>query len=122
MNDRCDSENTASLASMSDDQSFLRSQNVWILIPLAALSIPIIAVLNDKAWLGWVLGAVAIITALTVAGKSLMNHRHSLRLKEIEAQERLARTEHEHLASAQRILELDDVQERLKASEPPTPA
>ena len=107
---------------MSENQSFLRSSNVWVLIPLAALSIPILAVLSNTSWIGWVLGAVATITALTISAKSLMNHRHRLRLKEIEAQERVARIEHEHLTSAQRILELDDVQERLRRQEPPTPA
>ena len=106
---------------MSEPESFFRSDNVWVLIPLAALSIPILAIMKDTSWIGWVFGAVALVTALTVATRSLMNHRHSLKMKEIEAQERVMLAEREHLASAQRILELDDVQERLR-KEPPTTA
>lgn len=98
-----------------------RSNNIWIVIPLAALSIPILAILRDTPWVGWMFGAVVLIGALTMAARSLMTHRHDLRMKEIEAQERVARIEQEHLTSAQRILELDDVQERLR-KEPPTPA
>ncbi len=98
-----------------------RSNNIWIVIPLAALSIPVLAILRDTPWVGWMFGAVVLIGALTMAARSLMTHRHDLRMKEIEAQERVARIEQEHLTSAQRILELDDVQERLR-KEPPTPA
>lgn len=108
---------TASLQPMSDH----RSNNIWILIPLAALSIPVLAILRDTSWIGWMFGAVVLIGAISMAAKSLMNHRHELRMKEIEARERVARIEQEHLDSAQRILELDDVQERLRR-EPPTPA
>ena len=107
---------------MSEPESFFRSDNVWVLIPLAALSIPILAIFRDSSWLGWVFGGVVLVTALTIAAWSLMNHRHSLKMKEIEAQERVMLAEQEHLASAQRILELDDVQERLRRQEPPTPA
>ena len=106
---------------MSEPQSFLRSDNVWIVIPLAALSIPILAIMRDTSWIGWVFGSVVLVVALTLAARSLMNHRHSLKMKEIEAQERLMAAEKEHLASAQRILELDDVQDRLRRKEPPTP-
>lgn len=106
---------------MSEPESFFRSDNVWIFVPLAALSIPILAIFRDTSWVGWVFGSVVLVMALTVAARSLMNHRHSLKMKEIEAQERVMLAEREHLASAERILELDDVQERLR-KEPPTPA
>jgi hypothetical protein len=107
---------------MSEPENFFRSENVWILIPLAALSIPVLAIMRDTSWIGWVFGSVVLVIALTVAARSLLNHRHSLKMKEIEAQERVMLAEQEHLASAQRILELDDVQERLRRQEPPTPA
>jgi hypothetical protein len=99
-----------------------RNSNIWIVIPLAALSIPILAIMRDTSWIGWVFGGVVLIAALAVAAWSLMRHRHDLRMKEIAAQERLVKIEQEHLASAQRLLELDDIQERIREQEPPTPA
>jgi hypothetical protein len=99
-----------------------RISNIWIIVPLAALSIPIVAIMRDTSWFGWVFGGVVLIAALAVAAWSLMNHRHELRMKEIAAQERLVKVEQEQLASAERLLELDDIQERVRKQEPPTPA
>lgn len=82
--------------------------NIWILIPLAALSIPIFAVVNDGP-LVWVLGAVIVLVALTLAARSLMTHRHELRIRELEAQERIVRAERDQLSAAERLLELDDL-------------
>lgn len=83
--------------------------NIWVLIPLAALTIPILAVSGgSESPLTWSVGVLVIVVAVTLAVRSLMTHRHNLRLKEIEAQERASRAEREHLSAAQRILDLDD--------------
>ena len=47
---------------------------------------------------------VIALGALTVAIRSLMTHQHNLRMEELEARERIARAEREHLSAAERIL------------------
>lgn len=85
-------------------------RDVWVLIPLAALSIPIIAVLgeSESPLLPAAFAAIVVLAAVTLAIRSLMTHRHNLRMVELEARERIATTERERLAAAERVLELDD--------------
>lgn len=81
--------------------------NIWILIPLAALSIPIFAVIGENVILTSVIAGVVALMAVTLAIRSLMTHRHKLKMEELAAQERIVRAEREHLSTAERILELD---------------
>jgi hypothetical protein len=89
-------------------EGFFASDNVWILIPLAALSIPILAVTGDSP-LVWVIGALAVIAAITASTRSLLGDRHDLRLREMAVQERLAVAERERLAAVDRVLEHEGV-------------
>lgn len=93
---------------MGDEHRDGLGDNIWILVPLAALSIPIFAVVGSGP-LAWVLGGVIALAAVTLAARSLMTHRHRLRMQELEAKERIARAEREQLSAAQRLLELDDL-------------
>ncbi|MEJ7585357.1 MAG: hypothetical protein WKF43_15035 [Acidimicrobiales bacterium] len=72
----------------------MRSDNVWVLIPLAAISIPILAVLDDSP-LGWFIGIIALVGARTLAARNLLQFRQRLRLEELAAQERLSIAERE---------------------------
>lgn len=94
------------------------SPQAWVLIPLAALSIPIIGVLGaaDSPLLSGVFAAVVMLAAVTLAARSLMTHRHNLRMVEREAQERISRADGERLAVAERVLELDDGVTELRAA------
>jgi len=74
----------------------------WVLIPLAALSIPILAVSPVMA-VGLI--ALVVIAAGTVATKVLMNHRHNLRLHELGMQQKIAELEASQLESANRVIE-----------------
>lgn len=84
--------------------------NIWILIPLTALMIPIFAVVgsSNNPAIAWVVAGVIALAAVTLAMRSLMTHRHNLKMDEMEAQERIVRAEREHLSAAERILELDN--------------
>ncbi len=93
-----------------DRSSGFLGGNVWILIPLAALSIPIIAVLGQATnadWMGWIFGVLATIGAVTLSARSLMTHRSRLRIEELEARERVLRAEHDQLSAAEQILARD---------------
>jgi len=109
---------------MSNDSKGL-GDNIWILIPLTALMIPIFAVIgsSDNPAIAWVVMGVIALAALTVAVRSLMTHQHNLRMEELEARERIARAEREHLSAAERILELDlgtkDLDEAIKRPNDP---
>lgn len=83
--------------------------NIWIVIPLTALMIPIFAVIgsSQNPALVWVVAGVIAVAALTVAARSLMTHNHNLRMEELEAKERIARAERDQLSAAERLLELD---------------
>lgn len=99
--------------------------NIWILIPLTALMIPIFAVIgsSDNPAIAWVVAGVFALAAVTVAVRSLMTHRHNLKMEELKARERIARAEREHLSAAERILELDlgakDLNEAIKRPNDP---
>ncbi len=93
-----------------DRSSGLLGGNVWVLIPLAALSIPIIAVLGQATnadWIGWIIAILATIGGVTLSARSLMTHRSRLRIEELEARERVLRAEHEQLSAAEQILARD---------------
>ena len=84
---------------------FLESGNVWVLIPLAALSIPILAVLTeDGSDLGWVVGLVLVVAAVTAATRHLLVLRHRLRMQELAAQERISLAERERFAAIDRLV------------------
>jgi hypothetical protein len=99
--------------------------NIWILIPLTALMIPIFAVIgsSENPAIAWVVAAVIALGAVTLAIRSLMTHRHNLLMEELEARERITRAEREHLSAAERILELDhglaDLDEAVKRPNDP---
>jgi len=92
---------------MSDKSDGL-GDNIWILIPLAALSIPIFAVIGNSTILTTTVAGVVGLLAVTMAIRSLLTHRHRLRMEELEAQERIVRAEREHLTAAERLLEMDE--------------
>lgn len=103
-------------------RGFLNGPNVWVLIPLAALSIPIIAILAGSAWLPWLVIGLVMVAAVTAAVRSVMGYSHRLRMEEIEAREKMLRLEHDQLQSAERILELDDTRDLRPRTEPPIEA
>lgn len=103
-------------------KGFLNGPNVWVLIPLAALSIPIIAILSNASWLPWLLIGLVMVAAVTAAVRSVIGYSHRLRMEEIAARERSLQIEHEQLRSAERILELDDTRDLRAQMEPPQEA
>ena len=96
------------------EPSFMRSDNVWVLIPLAALSIPIVAILDDSAIMKslgdpTILAPLAIIIGLVLAARNLMLLRHRLKLQEIAAQERVALAERDRFEAIENVLEREGV-------------
>src|SRR5690554_7065345 len=75
--------------------------NIWILVPLAALSIPIFAIIGENVILTSVVSGVIALIAITLAIRSLMTHRHRLKMEELEAKERIVRAEREQLSAAE---------------------
>ena len=90
--------------------------NIWILVPLAALSIPIFAIIGENVILTSVVSGIIVLIAVTLAIRSLMTHRHRLKMEELEAQERIVRAEREKLSAAEKILELDNAIVDLEAA------
>ena len=107
---------------MVDRKSFFEGDNIWILVPLAALSIPIFAIFSGAVWLPYLLFSVAMVVVITIAVRSVMGYSHRLRMEELEMKEKLMRSEHEQLRSAERILELDDTKDLRRQMEPPAEA
>ncbi len=107
---------------MADQKSFFEGDNIWILVPLAALSIPIFAIFSTAVWIPWLVVSLVMVAAVTIAVRSVVGYRHRLRMEELELRERLMRTEHEQLRSAERILELDDTKDLRRQMEPPAEA
>ena len=71
--------------------------------------IPIIAVLSTAPTALSVLFGLAVLAAVVVGGGwFLMQERHKLRMKEIEAESRLKSAERDHLKTVERILDKDD--------------
>ncbi len=95
----------------------------WVLaVPLAALSIPIFAIFSDAAWVPYLIFSIALVVAVTIAVRSVMSHQHRLKMEELEMKEKLMRSEHEQLRSAERILELDETKGLRTQMEPPAEA
>lgn len=92
---------------MSEDR-FFTGPNVWVLIPLAALSIPIVAIVGETP-LMWFLGGVIVVVAVTLAARNLMALRHQHRLQELQARERIALAEQDRLMAVDRMLEREGV-------------
>ena len=90
----------------------------WVyVIPLMALTIPIIAIANVDITEILTSSVAAIVIAIgggTLAGRYLLGYRHQLRLSELEAQREVAALEAHQLAEAQRLLDLDDRLHELK--------
>lgn len=83
---------------------FLDGGNVWVLIPLAGISIPIVAIVAESP-LAWVVGAVILIAAVTAAVRHIVLLRHRLRLEELAAQERVSLAERDRFAAIDRLVE-----------------
>lgn len=90
------------------DDRFVTSDNVWVLIPLAALSIPILAVVGDSPVV-WVIPVLAVIAAVTLAVRQVLVLHHRHRLEEIRARERLAIAERDRYTAVDRFLEREGV-------------
>lgn len=97
------------MSSKNDDR-------IWILVPLAALCIPIFAVIGDNTPLLILIGGLLALAGVVLAARSLMTHRHNLTMKELDARERITLAERAQLTEAQRILELDDRLPDLKSA------
>lgn len=91
----------------SENNEKKSNDTIWILVPLAALSIPIFAVIGDNTALTVAVGVVLAIVAIVIGARSLMTHRHELTMRELEARERIVRAEKEQLTEAQRIIDRD---------------
>src|SRR5690606_21653835 len=90
--------------------------NIWILIPLAALSIPIFGIIGENVILTSVVSGVVVLIAVTLAIRSLMTHRHRVKMEELEARERIIRAQREQLSAAEKILERDTPATDLEAA------
>src|SRR5690606_20922621 len=90
--------------------------NIWILVPLATLSTPIFAIIDENVVLTSVVSGIIVLIAVPLAIRSLMTHRHRLKMEELEAQERIVRAEREQLSAAEKILELDNAIVDLEAA------
>jgi len=94
---------------MADDKKnkeHVGGSDIWILIPLAALSIPIISILSDteSLILEVAMGAAMILAILGVLTRGLMTHRHRLDIAHMEAQSRLAGEEAKRAAETNALL------------------
>lgn len=107
---------------MADRNPFFEGDNIWILVPLAALSIPIFAIFATAVWIPWLIVSLFMVAAVTIAVRSVLGYNHRLRMEELEMKERLISSEHEQLRSAERILELDDTNGLRTQMEPPAEA
>lgn len=92
------------------------SDSLWVLVPLAALMIPIIAVSDGNTVLVWAIAAAFVIAAGGLVGRSLMDRAHRHRLAEMEAKARLEAAERERLREANRVLDTDDRVRELRQS------
>jgi len=99
---------------------FSKDNPLWLIPASLALLIPVIAVLSEApAVLAALVGAA--ILALAVAGGSwfLMQERHKLRMREIEAEAELQQAARDHLSVAERILDRDDGLTTWSREDPP---
>lgn len=92
----------------------------WLFPASLALLIPIIAVLSEAPTALSVLVGMTLLTiALIGGGWFLMQERHKLRMREIEAEAEAQRAASDHLSVAERLLEKDVGVETLKREDPP---
>jgi len=100
----------------------MRDRPYWLIPAGLALLIPIIAVLSEAPTALSVLVGAAILGLVAIGGGYfLMQERHKLRMREIEAEASLRSAERDHLATAERILDKDTGVEHLRReiSDPP---
>lgn len=92
------------------------------LLPIAIVAlvmlVPLAAILGASPWFPWLIGLVVVLGGGTLAARYLMDHRHRLRMAEIEAQQGVLAEERRQLDIANRILEAD---ERTLRDEDPGP-
>lgn len=107
---------------MADSSKRKGTWNWAYVIPLAALSIPIFAILDpDLSELASSTPAIIIasIFGFTVAARYLLGYRHRLRLDEIEARAAIVDAETRQLAESARLLDLDDPVNQLRSNVDP---
>lgn len=100
-----------------DDASDDVEDSSWVLIPLAALMIPILGVSqgNDGGAAIAIAVAVALVLAVaTLLARMLMVQRHNLRMTELRAERRLAQEESQQLMQANQMLERNRTIEELR--------
>lgn len=95
------------MSGMSADREpgFLAGDNVWVLIPLAGISIPIVAIVGPSPVFLGLIGAVILVVAVALAARSLMELKHRHRLDELAAQERVSLAERDRFAAIDRLVE-----------------
>jgi len=110
---------------MADDKNEdVGGSDIWILIPLVALCIPIIAILSntDSLVLDLAMGAVMILTVIGVLTRGLMTHRHRLDIAHMEAQARLAGEEAKRAVETNALLaknaEVRQLREAVRSDRP----
>ena len=95
-----------------------------VIIPIAIVAlvmmIPLVAIVGAQAWFPWLAGLIIVLGGGTLAGRHLLDHRHELRMAEIEAQRRLLEEERSQLDIANRILEADERALRRDLGDPGT--
>ena len=95
---------------------------LWVIPTSLALLIPIIAVLSGSPTALAVLVGATLLTGAIVGGAwFLMQERHKLRMREIEAESQLQAAERHQLETAERLLDRDDgvAELRREISDPP---
>ena len=93
---------------------------LWLIPASLALLIPIIAVLSEgPTALAVLIGAALLTLAVVGGGWFLMQERHKLRMREIEAEARAQQAASDHLSAAERILDKDVGIETLRREDPP---
>ena len=99
---------------------FKRDNPLWLIPAGLALLIPIIAVLSEAPTVLSVLFGLSLLALAVVGGGwFLMQERHKLRMREIEAEARAQQAASEHLSVAERILDKDVGVETLRREDPP---
>lgn len=80
----------------------------WVLVPLAALMIPILAVSDGVAGGSAIPLAVAVTMVMVVGAvlaRMLMAQRHSLRMRELQAERAIAEAEARQMSQANQVIE-----------------
>ena len=99
---------------------FNRDNPLWLVPVSLVLLIPIIGVLSGAPTvLSVLLGSSLLALAVVGGAWFLMQERHKLRMREIEAEARAQEAASEHLSVAERILDKDVGVEALRREDPP---